>query len=184
MGGEGEIEGVGVGQRCLKSWACSGRAWGTWWDQGLWRPHHSRAGGGMSPIRKEMAWREAGTHGWYGESDGFPVKRHGCYPCCQQKAHAEEEVLCYSCMQAASWPCHSYILQLALNRVYQVFFWRVSEVFQPCFALAARNVVHVVLTRSIRARRHNACVAALGALDQTWEVQGDVDDHRMAYRGL
>ncbi|GAB0194899.1 hypothetical protein GRJ2_001955200 [Grus japonensis] len=44
----------------------------------------------MSPSRKEMAGQEAGAPAWDGESDDFPVKSRG-YPCCQQKAHAEEE---------------------------------------------------------------------------------------------
>lgn len=52
----------------------------------------TRAGGGMSPSRKEMAGQEAGAPAWDGESDDFPVKSRG-YPCCQQKAHAEEEGL-------------------------------------------------------------------------------------------
>ena len=75
-----------------------------------------------------MAWQEAGTHAWCGESNGFPVKCDG-YPCCQQKAHAEEEGLRYSCMQTASQPRHSHILPLALMGVYQVFFGEYLKFF-------------------------------------------------------
>lgn len=64
------------------------------------------------------------------------------------------------------------------------FFWRVSEVFQPRFALATRNIVHIVLGISLSASMHNAYLTALGALGQMWEVNGDLDDHRMASHGL
>lgn len=80
----------------------------------------------------------------------------------------------YSGVHTASQPCHSRILQLVLVRVYQIFFLRVSEVFQPRFALATRNLVHIVLMMSISASTHSVHLAALGALDQRWEINDDL----------
>lgn len=63
----------------------------------------------------------AGPSAWCGDGDGSPVPCHG-YPCCQPKAHAEEEGLWYKCVQTARQLCHSRALQLALFRAYQVCF--------------------------------------------------------------
>lgn len=54
------------------------------------------------------------------------------------------------------------------------YFLRASGVFQPRFALATMNLVRIVLTMSISASTHNTHLTVSGALDQRWEVNGDL----------
>jgi len=155
-----------VGQRRPKSCGPSGRVWGTWWDKGQYRQHCSGARGGMSPGRKEMAWQGGRlVHLCGTERVGFSC---GVW----WLSLLPSEGLCWGggvvvelhadSKSAMRQPHLTLCTYWGLSGI----FWRVSEVFQPCFALAARNAVHIVLTISLSASMRSAYLAVLGALGQ------------------